>query len=90
MGQQEIREEILRTLLRDILKDGQVEDFEKEAVQKLFPLLKISRERYKEIYSEVKEQCAGEAGDVLTRKWHRSQHADRMAIEDDGDARRLP
>jgi twitching motility protein PilT len=49
----EAREKVLRTFLREILKDGKVDGFEESALKSLLPLLKIPQERYDKIYQEV-------------------------------------
>lgn len=52
-----IPEKILVMLLEEILKDGRIDPEEKLAIKKLLPLLKISRERFQEIYQIIKKIC---------------------------------
>ena len=54
MGQKsEIYEFILEVLLAEILKDGEMDPEEREALDKIYPLLKISPARFLEIKEKV-------------------------------------
>lgn len=66
MSIQDLRESILRILLEEIYRDGKIEQSEREAVQKLFPLLKIEPQRLSEIQKEIKAQATpdSEAGSL--------------------------
>jgi TM2 domain-containing membrane protein YozV len=50
---QELRETILRMLLTEIYKDGQIDNTEKEFVRQVFPHLGITMSRFNEIRDEV-------------------------------------
>ncbi len=66
MSIQDLRESILRILLEEIYRDGKIEPSEREAIQKLFPLLKIEPGRLSEIQREIKAQAIpdSEAGSL--------------------------
>jgi hypothetical protein len=53
MAQKEVGEQLLYYLLIEILKDGVVEEHEKQILHNLFPYFKVSRERFAEIKSEA-------------------------------------
>lgn len=52
----EIFEFILTALLREITKDGKIDMQEKDAINKLFPLLQISPARFLELKDQVQKE----------------------------------
>lgn len=52
----EIFEFILTALLREIAKDGKIDMQEKDAINKLFPLLQISPARFLELKDQVQKE----------------------------------
>ena len=52
----EIFEFILTALLREIAKDGKIDMQEKDAINKLFPLLQISPARFLELKDQVQQE----------------------------------
>jgi hypothetical protein len=60
-----LRERILKILLYEIMKDGVIEEVEKQLLNKIFPLLRVSRERFQEIRKEIAAEinaCADSGG----------------------------
>jgi hypothetical protein len=55
----EIREFVLRTLLFEILKDGKIEESERETMNLLFPVLNIPKATFLKIKQEVMKEVSG-------------------------------
>ena len=58
--EQNLSKEILETLLLEILKDGRVESFEKEALRTVTGYLRISKDTYEDMLKKVRSSMSSE------------------------------